>query len=158
MSPITPRPVVVAAGGFVDVVSVNHYELLLGAHLWLPRITRAAHTRNALREFHELAKRPVLVTEFGFRAVTDTHRSTSPPIFPRLDTQRARGWRTWRYVRRMVQADYIVGYHLFEWFDQPLNGRRSGKENNNLDVVDLENRIYPAYVAYLRKANATVPD
>lgn len=155
ISIVTPKPVIEAAAKYVDVITVNHYNYILGLHMTIPVFTRNARTGKMLEEYYNISGKPLLITEFGFRAKTEMAPSTKPLAFPRLLNQTARGRRTKRYIERAMDTNYIVGYHVFQWFDQPAGGRRNPDdgENNNWGVVNVKDEVYEIYAGYLKEAN-----
>ena len=157
MAPITPRPVIEAAGRFVDVVSANHYDLIGGSDSWLPLIANGVSTTNELAAFSRISGRPVLVSEFGFRAVTLDTPSTFPFFFPRLRSQRQRGERTLARIESLMGSPHVIGYHLFQWSNQPTNGRQNSAENNNFGIVDFQDDLYREYTEFLERANSIPP-
>jgi agarase len=47
-------------------------------------------------------------------------------------TERAEGYRN--YTTTLAKSPYVVGFHWFQWADQPKEGRADG-ENSNYGVV-----------------------
>jgi len=119
-----PEPVIRAAR-ISDVVSVNVYE-------FDPRAT--------VKHVIELTGRPVMVTEFSFRAG------------PRVPNQAARAKAYADFVLRLASLPEVVGYHWFQWVDQPREGRFDG-ENSNYGLVDLNDNPYAEFIGAVRVAN-----
>lgn len=145
VSVVTPPEVVVAAGRYVDVVSVNFYE-------YRPLVAEAALELSGgvdpagwLSDFHELSGRPVLISEFGFRAADSGLPNSWPPIYPTFSSQSARADGLERYALASFAAPWIVGYHWFIYADQPALGRFDG-EDNNWGLVDIEDEPYAPVV------------
>jgi len=91
---IVPRPVVQACGEYCDVVSINYYEAGWLGRLAL-RLTTSMRVRTDLtfRPFYDLARKPLLITEFSFRAMDSGLPNTYPPgcvIQPAVLTQKIR--------------------------------------------------------------------
>lgn len=147
---VTPPGVVDAAGPYLDVVSVNHYEIdptgqniLDGA----PYLANRVSTSNWLAEFAKRANRPLLISEFGARAADSGLPNTYPPYFFQVvwDTQSQRADALERYGEALAAQPYLVGIHWFEWFDEPPGGRFDG-ENSNWGLVSSEDVKYTSVV------------
>ena len=63
-------------------------------------------------ELHNMTQNPVLLSEFGFRASDSGLPNTKPggPLFL-TQTQRANAFH--QYLRELVSAPFVVGYHMF---------------------------------------------
>jgi len=49
----------------------------------------------------------------------------------------------------------MMGYIVFQWYDQPKKGEDFGVgENNNWGIVDINNNLHKIYSEYLKKANS----
>ncbi|HYI61624.1 MAG TPA: hypothetical protein VEW93_07445 [Acidimicrobiales bacterium] len=139
----TPRPVLEVAARSVDVVSVNFYEMTPSfdqAVIDLSDGIPLAGTRDTLAGFGAAGK-PVLVSEFGYRAADAGLPNTSPAIFTTLPTQAERARALRNYGRCLLDTSYVVGAHWFLHADQPAIGRADG-EDQNLGLVDIEDRPY----------------
>ncbi|MCG8310130.1 MAG: hypothetical protein MI975_22220 [Cytophagales bacterium] len=155
---LTPKGVVKAAGKYLDVLTVNNYYLKFGLQKILPVLQGNMRTGNCLESFYETSGKPILITEFGFRARTKNNPSDKPWIYLTYNSQDKRGKKTYDYIIKHMDTDYIVGYHVFQWFDQPSNGRSSPAdgENNNFGIVNLKNDLYSDYTMWYKKANEEV--
>lgn len=150
----TPREVVKAASFHCDVISVNYYQLILDLDRTLPYLLNYTKTNNYLKEFHSIGKKPILITEFGFRGKTKDAPSRKPFIFPTYYTEKARSRAFYKEIESFMETDYIIGYHIFKWMDQPKNGRNNtDKEDNNCGIVNSYDEPYPILKNTLRKAN-----
>lgn len=139
----TPRPVLEVAARSVDVVSVNFYELTPAfdaAVIELSEGIPLVGTRDTLAGFGATGK-PVLVSEFGYRAADAGLPNTTPAIFVTLPTQADRAAALRNYGRCLLDTPYVVGAHWFLHADQPAAGRADG-EDQNLGLVDVEDRPY----------------
>lgn len=114
-----PRSVVEAMGDFVDVVSFNTYA-------FEPPV-------KTLHELHRLTGKPVMITEFSFKAMDSGLPNTKGAGQP-VPTQKDRADRFERFVTGLMRLPYCVGYHWFQWNDQPAQGRFDG-ENSNFGLV-----------------------
>jgi hypothetical protein len=153
--------VLTAAAPFVDVLSVNQYEAAPGG-LDLLRAGAAASGYILsgdlfadLDEFYRLTQKPLLITEFGYRAADAGLPNTYPPTFPTLATQADRAAAYEGYMRHVLQRPYLVGAHWFQYTDQPAQGRFDG-ENNNWGIVNVHDDEYPELAARMRLVNAAI--
>lgn len=147
ISQMIPSPVVRASGRHLDVVSVNRYELTEGLEDLLQNASpEFARTGDDLEEFHLLSGRPILISEFGYRAMDSGLPNSSPPIQLVLDTQTERAEHFAAFAHRHLAPPWGVGLHWFEWTDEPPGGRFDG-ENSNWGLVSLEDEPYAELVA-----------
>ncbi len=127
---------VIRASRVADVVSVNIYEF---------------DPRDLVHHMHELTGRPVLITEFAFRA-EDSGLPNTKGAGPKVPNQQARAKAYTDYVTRLESLPEAVGYHWFKWSDEPKEGRFDG-ENSNYGLVNIEDRPYQEFVEAVRSAN-----
>ncbi len=156
---LTPSEVVVAAGRWLDVLSVNHYDVIPGLvegldNLWGPFVP----VDPSLTRFHELSGLPVLVTEYSFRGADSGLPNSWPPIYLTEPTQEGRADLWESKVEGLYATPWIVGDHWFEWADQPPGGRRGDGEDNNFGLVGNSDDPYQALVARMTTVHATAPD
>lgn len=159
VGPLTPLEVATVAGEYLDVVSVNAYEYSVAPADILPAAELGfvdTDTALWLQGFHAAAGKPLLVTEFGFRARDSGLRNSFPPLYPTLADQAERADRLAAYAGRCSAAPFIVGYHWFEYADQPAAGRFDG-EDNNWGLVTAGDDPYPALVARSAAVNPCAP-
>jgi hypothetical protein len=140
--------VIAAAAPWVDVLSMNAYEW---NETWFA-IAQASAAVNGLYPFSALfddldaayatAGRPILISEFGYRADDSGLPNSTPPIYPNWATQAERADAYERYLDGVLARPWIVGAHWFKHCDQPATGRNDG-EDNNWGVVDIEDEPYP---------------
>ncbi|MDP8223312.1 MAG: hypothetical protein P9L99_08135 [Candidatus Lernaella stagnicola] len=143
---LAPRVVVEASVPYIDVMSVNHYEvydwIAWATYLLAPSFGMVP-TREMLAEYYDLAELPILISEFSFRGLDAPPPSTWPPnwLFKTADTQTERTQFTEAYVRQCIESEYCVGYHWFDWVDEPVLGRFDG-ENSNFGLVAEDDSVY----------------
>lgn len=135
-----PRPVIESMGDDVDVVSYNNYDVL--------------PPEDRLREIHDWTGKPLMLTEFSFKAQDSGLPNTRGAGEP-VATQQARADSYERYVTALVKLPYVVGYHWFKYADQPAEGRFDG-ENSNYGIVRLDDRPYTELTARMQKVNPTL--
>jgi hypothetical protein len=156
VSGLIPVEVATAAGDYLDVISVNAYEYAIPlTSLWPPRQFGFVDidVDPWLSGFYATAHKPVLVSEFGFRAADAGLPSNDPPVFPTLATQQDRADRFEAYAQKCFAAPYIVGYQWFEWADEPATGRFDG-ENSNWGLVNANDVPYLPVVERTTSVNA----
>ena len=132
---LPPEPVL-RASRFADVVSVDIYEF---------------DPRPVVRRIFEAAHRPVLVAEFAFRAENSGLPNTQG-AGPKVPDQAARGRAYRNYVTLLEGLPEVVGYHWFEWCDEPKQGRFDG-ENSNYGLVNIHDQAYRQFVTAAKVAN-----
>lgn len=152
---LTPKKVLEAAGRHVDVVSINSYEYDLDPALVWPPPQHGflpIEKDGFLRAHHEAAGKPLLVSEFGFRAADSGLPNAWPPVYPVLKTQAERSDRFAAYVARCRAAGWVIGYHWYKYQDQPPEGRFDG-ENNNWGLVGLDDTPWAELTARAAQVN-----
>ncbi|MGH9448374.1 MAG: beta-agarase, partial [Terriglobia bacterium] len=132
---LPPDPVL-RASHLADVVSVDIY---------------AFDPRPAVKHIFQLARRPVLVAEFAFRA-EDSGLPNTQGAGPKVPDQAARARAYTNFVTRLESLPEAVGYHWFEWCDEPRQGRFDG-ENSNYGLVRINDRPYASFVRAVNAAN-----
>ena len=153
----TPIEVVKACKNYVDVVSVNHYVarpyMLLPGLIYqdLLGLTRPLFM---LKEFHDLTDKPIVISEFYFRAKDSGLPNTKPSrlFMPVVKTQRQRALCFEVYARYFLDQPYSIGYHWFSYADQPKEGRSDG-EDSNIGLVDKEDKPYTVLINSMKRVN-----
>lgn len=152
---LVPVEVAQEAGAFLDVVSVNAYEFVVNVQgVFRPDVFGFVDIGEGgfLEALYRATGRPLLVTEFSFRAADAGLPNSWPPQYPTLPTQAARADRFEAYARRCLGSPWITGYHWFEWADEPAEGRFDG-EDNNFGLVTAGDDPYPVMVARTKAVN-----
>lgn len=119
-----------ACVGYVDVVSINNYGM--------------EPPLEDLRRVHEVTGLPLILTEFSFKAMDSGLPNTRGAGSP-LRTQADRADQLERYVKALVSEPYAIGYHWFQYFDQPAEGRFDG-ENSNFGLVNIKDEPWSILV------------
>lgn len=132
----TPPDPVLQASHAADVVSVDIYNF---------------DPRPIVQHIYGLAKRPVLVAEFAFRA-EDSGLPNTKGAGPKVPNQVARAQAYAKYVKWLESLPEAVGYHWFEWCDEPREGRFDG-ENSNYGLVNIHDDPYAQIVKAVTAAN-----
>ncbi|MGD0696615.1 MAG: agarase [Terriglobia bacterium] len=129
--------VVFRAARFADVASINIYSF---------------DPRLLAERLYKLAGKPVLITEFAFRA-QDSGLPNTQGAGPKVSSQAARAKAYTDYVTRLESLPEVIGYHWFQWSDEPKEGRFDG-ENSNYGVVNISDKPYDEFLAAVKAANA----
>jgi hypothetical protein len=132
---LPPEPVLRAAHS-ADVVSVDIYDF---------------DPRTSVKRIFQLAQRPVLVAEFAFRAENSGLPNTQG-AGPKVADQAARGRAYSNYVQWLESLPEAVGYHWFEWCDEPKQGRFDG-ENSDYGLVNIHDKPYARFISAVKSAN-----
>ncbi|MCX8182927.1 MAG: beta-galactosidase [Crenarchaeota archaeon] len=123
--------------GHVDIISINNYG-------WDPPL-------EDLRAINRLTGLPVMITEFSFKARDSGLPNTRGAGTP-LATQGDRAERFENYVSKILSEPYVVGYHWFQYSDQPAQGRFDG-ENSNFGLVNIEDEPWVILVTRITTVN-----
>jgi len=133
-----PAPVLRGLKDHVDVVSFNNYGQTAPV--------------GALQDIHRLTGRPVMLTEFSFKAMDSGLPNTRGAGRP-VATQKDRADGFTRYVHGLIALPFMIGYHWFEHADEPKEGRFDG-ENSNYGLVTIEDRPWDILVRRMTQVNA----
>lgn len=143
----TPRRVIAEAGKHVDIMSVNFYDMVFPVNLLLRRFSPDyLSVSDFLREHYEAGGRPILISEWSYRANDAGLPNTWPPVYRTLSTQEARADAYEHYFSKVLARPWFVGQHWFLFADQPAEGRSDG-ENNNFGLVNEQDEPYRALTA-----------
>jgi agarase len=87
---------------------------------------------NALEEIHQATGKPVIVGEFSFTAVDSNLPNTRGARSNHAAaTQNDRAVLFTKFVTELAKAKFVVGYHWWQWADEPATGRWPDGENSN---------------------------
>lgn len=132
-----PSEVLEAIRDYTDVVSINNYSLTAPTGM--------------LRSVYEATEKPIMVTEFSFKAMDSGLPNTKGAGVP-LKTQIERAEHCKRYVNTIISLPFVLGYHWFQYMDQPKDGRFDG-ENSNFGLVKIDDEPYELLVETFRQIN-----
>eukprot|EP00658_Telonema_sp_P-2_P037184 TRINITY_DN26769_c0_g1_i2.p1 TRINITY_DN26769_c0_g1~~TRINITY_DN26769_c0_g1_i2.p1 ORF type:complete len:374 (+),score=89.04 TRINITY_DN26769_c0_g1_i2:285-1406(+) len=138
-----PGRVVALEGGYTDVSTFNGYW-------WFP----GYDIRKQVEEIHSLSGKPVLITEFGFKAMENNssdhndHGSAGMPVISQQ--QRATLLREW--LVSLLSCKAAVGYHWWKWVDDAGDLPKS-HEVGNFGLVDIADNTYTGVVDTFTEAN-----
>jgi len=139
---LSPDNVIEAAGKYIDVISVNDYFPIndpAGDKLYGKPLDRWSR-------MYSLTNRPCLLTEYGRKGKDSGLPNTQGAGWPVLETQEDRA----KFERDTIdtQSDFasgrtrfVIGFHWFEWKDEPALGRFDG-ENSNYGIVNIKDELY----------------
>lgn len=136
-----PQSVIEAMARHNDVITLNHYTAT-GA----PDVDR-------LRAYYAVSQRPLLITEFAWRAAENRsgNRNRRGAVADVADqAERAAALTT--YLAAIAAEPYVLGAHWFQWADQPTNGRFDG-EDSNYGLVAIDDRPYQVVTTAFTEAN-----
>jgi hypothetical protein len=120
----------------VDIVSINIYDF---------------DPRPLAEHVAEVTGRPLMIGEFAFRA-KDSGLPNTHGAGPRVPDQGARAKAYTDYVNWLLSLPASVGYHWFEWVDEPKEGRFDG-EDSNYGLVDIHDQPYEEFVNAVKATN-----
>lgn len=131
-----PYPTVVAAAGrHLDVISFNCYGF----------------DASAVIDAYSVTGKPCLISEFSFRG-DDSGLPNTHGAGPRVATQTERARCFEHYVSAALRKPTVVGYHWFEFADQPAEGRFDG-ENSNYGTVSIKDDAYRELTEAMTRIN-----
>jgi hypothetical protein len=141
-----PRAVMEALAKYTDVVSVNMYSKSGKVDL------------GYLRDTYALTKKPVLITEFSWRA-TENHSGdkNTEGAEVTVNTQADRADRYRAFVSTVAKEPYIMGTHWFQYLDQPPGGRWIDGEDSNYGIVDIHDQPYEELVGAMTETHQRLP-
>jgi hypothetical protein len=143
--------IIETCGRYVDVVSVNYYDMMPRAQAIICDVLNTVDMTDWLEQYARLSGRPIMATEFSYRAASSGMPNTrgASSIVP---TQKARADRFEKYVKNFITRPWAVGYHWFNYVNQPRTGRFDG-ENGNYGVVNVNDRPYKVLVERMSRVN-----
>ncbi len=109
---------------------------------------------EGLRAKYAMTARPMLLTEFAFRA-DDAGLPNTRGAGVRVPTQKDRAAAFERYVTTLMREPYMLGYHWFKFADQPKEGRFDG-ENSNYGVVNINDEPYTVFLETFIRVNGSI--
>ncbi len=131
VSQMVPRAAIEAAGRYVDVMSINFYDMIWGIDDGLTALDPDyLSTEDFLKNHYEAGGRPVLVSEWSYRADDSGLPNSYPPIYPTFDTQEERTDAFAEKYQGLLDRTWFVGQHWFLFADQPPEGRFDGEDSN----------------------------
>ncbi len=136
-----PVPVIRAVGAASDVCSVNAY------------VKSGRPDPGRFDWWYLHSGKPVLITEFSYRAMENRSgllNSKGADVTVKTQDDRAKRYR--RYVETLAALPQVIGFHWFQWADQPTKGRFDG-EDSNYGLVDQQDEPYEPLLTAMRDLN-----
>jgi len=141
-----PRAVMEALVKYTDVVSINMYSKSGKVDL------------GYLRDTYALTKKPVLITEFSWRATENrSGDQNTEGAEVTVDTQADRAERYRAFVSTIAKEPYIMGSHWFQYMDQPPGGRWIDGEDSDYGIVDIHDQPYEKLVKAMVETHQRLP-
>jgi len=142
-----PQAVARAARGILDVVSTN-YDSGEPSGWISPAYFETLHSLSGL---------PVMVGEFYTTARQNrSGNMNSGGNFTLVDTQEIRASATIAQARNFARFPFMVGWHWFQYNDEPTYGRDDG-EDCNMGLVDIYDEPYAVMAKAFGEANKAAP-
>jgi agarase len=134
-----PESVVRGVGPFFDVISYNNYD------------HQAPIAK--LQRIIALCGKPVMVTEFSFKAKDSGLPNTRGGGIP-VATQQDRARLFEAYVTELLTLPEFVGFHWFEYADEPKEGRFDG-EDCNYGLVRIDGTPWETLTLKMKEVNGS---
>lgn len=133
---------VVAAAKACDVVSVNSYQ------------KSGRFDQDLFDRVYLLTGRPVMLTEFSFRSMANRSGNLNTKgADVTVATQQERVQKLDRFMAGALDLPYLVGYHWFQYFDEPTPGRSFDGEDSDYGLVDIHDQPYAELCAAFTRLN-----
>ena len=146
------------SGKYCDLVTFNLYPwadidrnvVLLGRGGAPRRIS------DVLRERCEIAKKPIMITEWSFPAL-DSGLPCFSGAGQRFMTQGERTKATELFAKTMLSSPGILGYSYFMWVDEPEEGISDEfPEDSNYGLINLQGEAYEGLVSMFANLHRNV--
>ena len=128
-------------GPYFDVISFNNYDSR-------PPVWKLQHLT-------EISGKPIMISEFSFKAMDSGLRNTKGAGQP-VATQQDRADGFTQYVRDLVAMPSCVGFHWFQYRDEPAAGRGGDGENSNYELVKIDGAPWEVLTSRMREVNASL--
>lgn len=135
-----PQPVLRGMKDSVDVISYNTYNPL--------------PPKERLQEIHNITGKPLIIGEFSFKAMDSglpNTKGAGKPVPAQID--RAQCFST--FVTELMQLPFAIGYHWFEYADEPAEGRFDG-ENSNYGLVNIADEPWKILTDEMTRINRRI--
>jgi len=140
---LPPDEVLKACISYVDVVSINAYTN--------PYSNDLEGVLKNIEHLYNITGLPVMITEFSFKAMDSGLPNTKGAGVP-VKTQSERAKYYEEYVKRILSEPFVIGYHWFEYTDEPAQGRFDG-ENSNYGLVNINDEPWTILVERATSTN-----
>ena len=136
-----PEPVLRGVAKYFDVISYNTYSPTTPV--------------ERMNQIANITGKPTMVTEFSFKAMDSGLPNTKGAAKP-VATQQERAEGFTRFVQGLATMPHCVGFHWFQYRDQPKEGRRLDGENSNYGVVKLDGSPWEVLTTRMKEVNAGI--
>ncbi|HBC87566.1 MAG TPA: agarase [Lentisphaeria bacterium] len=134
---VPQEPVIAAAARHLDVISFNCY---------------APEPLSSLAKYSAHGK-PCMITEYSFRSEDSGLPNTKGAgMWVKNQAERARTFE--KFTAAALENPSFVGYHWFEYADEPKEGRHPDGENSNYGIVTIEDKPYAELMDAMRRVNS----
>ncbi len=138
------KPLFVAAGRFLDVVSINYYDK------WTPDL-------NQMQQWVDWTGKPILITEWYVKGADAglPNKTGAGWIVP---TQNDRGLFYQNYTLALLQFKGCVGWHWFKYMDNDPEDKKVDPSNNdsNKGIVNIRFEPYLPLMERMKELNQRV--
>ena len=124
-----PDEIIKASLTYSDVLSFNIYEEGVQPHAW---------------DFLNEVDLPVVIGEFHIGTATDSGMFNPGIVHAANQADRARMYKA--YMESVLDKDFFVGAHWFQYIDEPISGRAFDGENANIGFVTTTDIPYPELI------------
>lgn len=141
---IKKKPVFESAGKYMDVVSVNYYDV------WTPENDRLA-------KWIEWSGKPILITEWYTKA-EDSGLKNQTGAGWIVPTQKDRGYFYQNYTLALLESKVVVGWHWFKYQDNDPTDTKADPSNVDANKGIVDNNFTPYYplLEEMKKVNTNV--
>ena len=131
------------AGRYCDVVSFNSYPWvdLDCNEVRTSRLPGAERFDALSARIYEIAKRPLILTEWSFPAL-DSGLPCTSGAGQRFRTQTLRARASELCAKTLLSIPCMLGYSYFMWVDEPSAGMDGFSENSNYGLVNGQGEPY----------------
>ncbi|MBR3086072.1 MAG: exo-alpha-sialidase [Kiritimatiellae bacterium] len=147
---VQPAAVIAACGRHCDVVSLNvypHVEFSTGGIFSNHPAHGGKPLADAFRAFHDIAGKPLLLTEWSFPAL-DAGLPCTHGAGQRVKTQADRAKASEILLRTVFSLPFVIGHDFFMWQDDPpLGFNKFFHEDCNYGLVNLKDEPYAELTA-----------
>jgi hypothetical protein len=129
-----------AVAPYFDVISFHSYN--------------AKAPVERLEQIHKVTGKPTMLTEFSFKAM-DSGLPNTKGAAKAVPTQQDRADGFAAFVGDLAALPSCVGFHWFEYRDEPAEGRFDG-ENSNYGIVKIDFSPWEVLVGRMKQVNAGI--
>lgn len=147
-----------AAGRHCDILTFNCYPWadLDRNYVRLQAGLQSDSVAEVFSYFHNISKKPLLITEWSFPAL-DSGLPCTGGAGQRVRTQTERVQASELFARTILALPFMLGYDYFKWVDQPeLGVSKAFPEDSNYGLVDKEGKPYDQIVKMFTRVHKGV--